>query len=479
MTTLPPDAAEDDRPLAALHTTREATADAPRGGRRVSRILGLVAGDSLARNSIGIVGTTAVNASLGYGYWTAAARLMPDASVGLGSAVISAMVVLSLLVHLGPGAGLIARLPKRRHGREWLLTFTSVQLTCMLVTLVAAASAVVPLAELIKPLHVLVTSPALAATFVFGAVFWTGSGLLDYMFIAERRTNLMFLRNGASSLVKLLALIPLALAAPGSGPLDLAGTWAFSGLFGTAAGLVICHRRVHPLSWTGLAGARAELVELARPSLMHHLISVGGLIPTYLLPMTVTARLGAQQNAYFYVTWMVGSAIFMISPAVSSALFAEGSHDISGLRRTSLRSLMMTLGVIAAPSAVLCLIGRFVLSVFGAHYAAAGYALLVVLVLSSFPDTVTNVAIATLRVRTMLPGAVLVNGSMAVISVAGAWLLTPKFGIIGAGEAWLAAQTIGAFGVIIFARCWLPEPDTRHRTSSPTSRREPRRNPES
>jgi O-antigen/teichoic acid export membrane protein len=341
----------------------------------------------------------------------------------------------------------------------------------MLITLVAAAAAIVPLAEAVKPLHVLVTSPGLAAAFVLGAVCWTSSDLLDYTFIAERRTSLMLVRNGVSSLAKLLVLIPLAFLAPRSGPLDLAATWALSGLLGTVAGVALCHYRVHRLSWTGLSGARAELVELARPSVMHHLISVGGLIPTYLLPMAVTARLGAQDNAYFYVTWMVGSAIFMISPAVSSALFAEGSHDTNGLRRTSNRSLMTTLGVIVLPAAALCLVGHLVLSVFGAGYAAAGYPLLIVLILSAFPDTVTNVAIATLRVRNMLAGAVLVNGSMAVISVAGAWLLTPRLGIIGAGEAWLGAQTVGALGVIVFARRWLPAPDTHHRRARSLLRR--------
>jgi O-antigen/teichoic acid export membrane protein len=472
VTTDLPEAAESRPHAAAFHVTVGAQAQPQRSRSLASRLVARVSGDSLTRNSIGIMGTTAVNAGLGYGYWTLAARLMPAAAVGLGSAVISAMVVLSLLVHLGAGAGLIARLPKRRRGQEWMLTFTGVQLASTLITLVVAAAAVVPLAEVVKPLHVLATSPALASTFVLGAVFWTSSDLLDYVFIAERRSTLMLVRNGVASLGRVLGLIPLAFAAPGSGPLDLAGTWALSGVLGTAVGLVICHRRVHRLSWTGLSGARAELVDLGRSSMMHHLISVGGLIPTYLLPMAVTARLGAQDNAYFYVTWMVGSAIFMISPAVSSALFAEGSHDASGLRHTSLRSLRTTLGVIVFPAAALCLIGRFVLSVFGAHYATAGYALLIVLILSSFPDTVTNVAVATLRVRNMLRGAVLVNGSMAVISVAGAWFLAPRLGIIGAGYAWFGAQTVGALGVVVFARSWLPEPLSRHRRArSLTSRR--------
>jgi len=141
---------------------------------------------------------------------------------------------------------------------------------------------------------------------------------------------------------------------------------------------------------------------------------------------------------------------------LSSALFAEGSHDTSTLRQASINSLLTTLAVIVVPAGVLCVIGRSVLSVFGAHYAAAGYSLLIVLVLSAFPDTVTNVAVATLRVRGMLSGAVLINGAMAAIAVAGAWILTPGLGIVGAGASWLGAQTVGALGVIVSAGRWLP-----------------------
>ena len=421
---------------------------------------------SLTRNSLGIMGTSVVNAVLGYGYWTLAARRMSAGQVGLGAAATSALVIISLAVHMGAGGGLIARIPKRAAREQWLTTVTSTFLATTLVTLLLAAAAVIPLGLLVPALRGLTQDPVFALWFVLGAVGWTGSGILDYLFIAERRSDLMLLRNAVTAVVKLGGLAVLGAAASHVGADAIVATWAIGGLLGTAAGLVECHVALHRLGRVRLREMPGELGTLLRPSLGHHAISVCGLLPTYLLPVVVTARLGPAENAYFYTTWMIGSSIFMISPAVSQALFAEGAHDSAddgahdrtGLRGLSLRSMWITLAAIIAPSAILCAIGVYVLRLFGPGYTA-GYALLVALVLSAFPDTISNVAVATLRVRNLLPRAAALNLSIATIALVGAWICTPHLGILGAGEAWLAAQIFGAFAVLVLRRTLLPRRD--------------------
>jgi O-antigen/teichoic acid export membrane protein len=414
---------------------------------------------SLTRNSLGIMGTSAVNAVLGYGYWTLAARRMPAGQVGLGAAATSALVIISLAVHMGAGGGLIARIPKRTAREQWLTTVTSTFLATTLVTLLLAAAAVIPLGLLVPALRGLTHDPVFALWFVLGAAGWTGSGILDYLFIAERRSDLMLLRNTVTAVAKLGGLVVLGAAVSRSGADAIVATWAVGGLLGTAAGLAECHVALHRLGRVRLRELPGELGSLLRPSLGHHAISVCGLLPTYLLPMVVTARLGPAENAYFYTTWMIGSSIFMISPAVSQALFAEGAHDSAngrdGLRRLSLRSMWITLAAIIAPSAILCAIGVYVLRLFGPGYTA-GYALLVVLVLSAVPDTVSNVAVSVLRVGNLLPRAAALNLSIATIALVGAWICTPHLGILGAGEAWLAAQVFGALAVLVLRRTLLP-----------------------
>lgn len=411
---------------------------------------------SLVRNSGGIMATSVVNALLGYGYWVLAAGLMPTVQVGLGSAATSALVIISLAVHLGAGSGLIARLPGRGTPQQWRLTVTATLLATTLVTLIVALAALFPLGAVVTPLRVLTGRWDAAAWFVLGATAWTGAGVLDYVFIAERRSDLMLVRNASTAVAKLAGLALLAASMRPVGATAILATWAVSASVGTVVGLLLCHRSLHPLSRVPLRSMGSELISLMRPSIGHHAISVCGLLPTYLLPVVVTARLGAAENAYFYTTWMIGSAVFMISPAVSSALFAEGSHGSARLLQLARRASLITLAALILPSGVLCLIGRDVLTLFGSGYTV-GYSLLVTLVLSAFPDTVSNATVATLRVRGLLGRAAALNLLIAVVALAGAWLGTPRLGILGAGLAWLGAQTVGALAVLFLRRRLLPQ----------------------
>ena len=114
------------------------------------------------------------------------------------------------------------------------------------------------------------------------------------------------------------------------------------------------------------------------------------------LPVLVVLRLGVTLNAYFYITWMMGAAFFMVSPAVAQAVFAEGVRAGSDLRTAVVKALRLITVLLVPAMAVMIVGGRFILGLFGASYAAAGYGLLILLAISALPDAVSNVAVVVL-----------------------------------------------------------------------------------
>ena len=163
-----------------------------------------------------------------------------------------------------------------------------------------------------------------------------------------------------------------------------------------------------------------------------------------LLPILVVVRLGATSNAYFYITWMVGGAFFMVSPSVASSLFAEGMRVGSDLRDVTARAMKVIVMLLVPAMAVMIAGGRLVLGLFGASYATAGYGLLVLLAASALPDAVSNVAVAICRVTNRLGYSTMLNLGILIVTLVAAWVLMPSLGIAGAGAAWLGAQVIGA-----------------------------------
>jgi O-antigen/teichoic acid export membrane protein len=179
----------------------------------------------------------------------------------------------------------------------------------------------------------------------------------------------------------------------------------------------------------------------------NHLVTLGNALPTLLLPIVVASRVSVTENAYFYMTWLVGGIFFMISSAVGSSLFAEGSHRPENVRAQFLSSARLTATLLAPAMVFIFITGGWILRLFGAEYANHGRDLLLILTLSAVPDAITNLYVAVLRVRRRLRAAAGLATGMAFVAVAGAWLMAPRHGLTGVGVAWIVSQVVGSLWV--------------------------------
>jgi O-antigen/teichoic acid export membrane protein len=415
--------------------------DRSRPVRTVLSVKGLI--DTLVENSLYGIGITGVTSALGFVFWVVAARSYSAHAVGLATALISAMTLVAMLSNLGGGAGLIQRIPQRRSSHDWSLTINTSLLLCGALALVASALTILVLPLISTELSVVRESWAYGLTLTCGIVLWTLSINVDFLFVAERKVKYGFVRNTAFSVLKLsLVLLPVLLW--GASPLALFGTWVVSSGVALVISLQLVRRKL-AYRWTAvMAGMWGEVREMISSLVGHHVINLGGSLPMYLLPLIVTARLGVVENAWAYVGWMVGGFALVVSPTVSASLFAEGSHDPTSFRPKAVRSFKLITALFVPVTAVVVVLGRPILGVFGAEYAAHSYGLVVLLAVSAIPDAVTNVYVAAMRVYGRLREAAVLNMSMASAALALAWWLVLPLGVAGIACAWLIAQTAGA-----------------------------------
>jgi O-antigen/teichoic acid export membrane protein len=420
--------------------------------------------DSLVRNSLYLMASTVVTAGLGYIFWAVAAHTFTSQEVGIGSAVISLCSTAALLTYLGSSAMLIERLPASERSSEWTTILVRVCLSTAVVTAVATAAAV----PLLRTSHnyrlfFSAASPILVA--VVGAAAWTLVNLLGAAFISARRAGRLLSIQTMISVAKILFVIPLAAA--GAGATGLVEAWVASAALGVCVGAAWL---VPQMGLGRRPGSRSRRLPAAEPDLRRrhtqrprhrrnpappsadsvrhlmgqHLTSVGSAVTPLVLPVLVVLRLGVTPNAYFYITWMMGAAFFMVSPSVASAVFAEGVRAGSDLRSVVTKALRVIALLLVPPMAVMIVAGRLVLSLFGSAYAAAGYGLLILLAISALPDAVSNVAVVIFRVTQRLGYSAALNLGILVMTLVAAWVLMPRLGIAGVGVAWLGAQTVGA-----------------------------------
>lgn len=112
----------------------------------------------------------------------------------------------------------------------------------------------------------------------------------------------------------------------------------------------------------------------------------------------VVNLLGPEQSAYFYIAWTISTLLVAISVAISTSLFAEGSHFEDKLRENVIKSVKFTFLLLVPAVILLVLVGKWLLLAFGQSYSANGLKLLRILIISSLPLGINYIYTSILRV---------------------------------------------------------------------------------
>lgn len=402
--------------------------------------------DPVLRNSMAIMASTVLTSLLGYVFWLLVARISGADASGSGAALTSGLQATVLLASVGSAAAMLEWLPRAVTPEAWRQRVTA-GLVVAVVTAAVGAVLVTGVLGFAVPVLPELGSVAGGALFVAASVFFAAGTVVDYVAVSGGRGGLLLWRNVVLTGLRIpLFLIPTAFL---TGPEHILAAWTIA----AAVSLLVAWRGFRRpgvghgfrIDTTGLGSALREM----RSSLVgQHLITVTAMLAGYLLPILVVARLSPTDNAYFYITWMLGSVFFIVSPAVSTALFAAGAAEPSAVAALMRRALMISTVLLVPPVLVYLVGGGLLLELFGPGYAQHGRLLLVLLALSAIPDALTNIAAAVLRSTGRLTQALRLNGSMLVLCLVGSWLLMPSGGIVAVGACWLGSQTLGAVWVI-------------------------------
>jgi O-antigen/teichoic acid export membrane protein len=389
-----------------------------------------------------MMATTVITAATGGVFWLYAARTATPHQIGLATALVAAMSVTSLIADLGIRSTLVQVLGQKANGRAWSAAVNAGLLIGTGSGLAFGAVVALVLPRISSHFGGLTNHPI---GFIFlgcGVAAAVVATDIDYVFVAERQAWKMFTRNSVFSLVRFPIVVILGWAVSSTGWTSLFGAWILATVISCGAGVALFRRLGRGYTFT-LRDSVVQVRDLGAASGAHHLINLGGALPALVLPLLVTARLSASANAYFYVTWMMCSIFYMVSPAIAVSLFAEGARARTNSREAIRRSARL-ISVLIAPTMVVYLVaGHWLLGLFGPAYALHGETLLLLLVGSAVPDAATNIYISRLRVQRRLSTGAALNIGMGIFTLVGSWLLMPAWGIAAPGACWLGAQVLG------------------------------------
>ena len=401
----------------------------------------------LYRNALALLINSGITSLIGVAYWTMAARLTTPEVVGLNAALISAMVALASLSHLGLEGGLGGFLPRAGAAtgalvkRAYLLA--AVLAVALATTFVVAAPRV---STQLRDLH----RPGVAALFVGAVVTWSLFALQDSVLTGLRRAVWVPLENIVYSVVKLVLVLALARSLAGYGILVSWIVPATLILLPVTLAVFKVFIPAHLKTYGGEPGRGTRLFGrfVAGDGLGMLLAQVNITV----LPLLVVEHVGAGVGGHFYIAWMLAQSLDLVAVNVGLSLTVEGAHVQDELpamfRRVLLRTLVLVgllvgFGVLAAP---------LVLALFGPGYADASVDLLRLLLLGSLFRAVITLAICVARAERRPSRVILLQASQTMIVLPLAWQLTSALSAAGTALAWTIGQAAVAVVAVFLAR---------------------------
>jgi O-antigen/teichoic acid export membrane protein len=430
---------------------------------RLASMLGRLRSDHMVRNSLYLMFSSGLQASLGFIFWIVVARLFSTADVGRASSLILAATVIGYLALLGLNSSMVRFMPTARD-RDSLITAG--------LLVVAGCGALMALGYVFL---IPVIAPRLAFveqnwSFAAGFVLLTAVAsvnlMTDAVFIASRRANYCALTDGAVGGATKIAWA-LILAGSGAYGIFAASTSAYaaSAVVSVLLIFVVLRWRIR------FENPFRKLRPLVRFSAANYAANVMNLLPVLIVPLLVLDRLGARDAAYYFVAFQIATLLYSGAYAISQSFLAEGSRAEANrreLRRRSRRAMMaLYLPVVLALVAA----AHWVMLVFGTSYSQHGTGTLISLALAALPIAACNWSWTVLRLSANLVAIVLTSGVYAVSICGLAWFLAPH-GLAALAAAWpagalLSAAVSTATVIVLRGRAARHRRTSRHRLPRP------------
>ncbi len=391
--------------------------------------------DSLYKNSIYLMASTGIMSVLGFVFWIIVARYFDPPEVGLATAIISVMGLITGLSTLGLNVALIRFLPNSKRKNDKInTTFTLVTI----VTIIITSIYLMGINFFTPDLLFIKESLFLALSFILFMVVSSFNMLIESIFIAFRDTKYNLIRNTIFSVLKII--IPLIFIFFGIfGSYVIFGSW----MLALAIASVYCfYVLIKVYKYRPKFVFHDSIIKnIGGYSFGNYIANFIGGINTMILPLIILSSLGSEKAAYYYITLQIATLLYIIPRMVSNSLFAEGSYHENNIKLLILKAIKIIYVILLPAITFIIIFGKYLLNIFGDEYSKHGYTLLVLLALSTLILSLNNIFGSLYKIKKFINiiiiGNILNSFSILILS-----LYFLKYDIVGLGYAYILAQFI-------------------------------------
>jgi O-antigen/teichoic acid export membrane protein len=256
------------------------------------------------------------------------------------------------------------------------------------------------------------------------------------------------LENALFSLVKLVLLVALAVAAPVYG---IFASWTAAVVASLVPVNLLVFARLVPRA---IRVAERDTLSVTRTELARYVAAdyagaVAWLAMTTLPPIIVAHEVGAEATAYFSLAWVIAFPIYFVPTSIGSSLVVHAVRDRERLPDYARQAAIQSARLLLPAAVALAVAGPFLLRLLGHGYEAESSTVLRLLVVSAIPNGINILYVSVARVERRMSRVVAAFGGQAVIALGLAVPFVRLWGIVGLAVAWLLGQAVVAVAILV------------------------------
>jgi O-antigen/teichoic acid export membrane protein len=367
---------------------------------------------------------------LGFGFWAICTRLYSPEQIGIATALLAGLNLVTSLSLLGFEISLIRILPTHPKKSELFNTYLTIT---GVIGLFLAVLFLVAQPFIASELSILHSQVLIGVLFVVFTLVSISSYLVESALIAYTQAKYVFYKSVIFGLLKL----PLPFVFLFLGAFGVYSAWMVSLLAAVGYSMWVLQKRFdHRLL---LRINPSHLKGTMRYSFFNYIAAFIEGAPIMVLPLLITAVMGPTQNAYYYMTMTIANVLFMIPISAAQSLFAEGAQATADTKAKLRRAITFMSALLVPAIAATFLLGPWVLGIFGKDYADNGAMPLNIFALSAIPMAISTVCRTLLKLKFKSGLIVAVDCIGAAVIIGFAFLFHSQQ-LSGIALAWLYGQ---------------------------------------
>jgi O-antigen/teichoic acid export membrane protein len=282
---------------------------------------------------------------------------------------------------------------------------------------------------------------------VASVVIWSMFNLQDATFIGLRRVKWVPISNTAFGAAKVILLFPFVGLFAGYG---IFVAWTLPVLFSLVPLQILLYKKYIPIFESEATGdeppiERRVVVRFIAWDYFGWMFSqAAGTI----VPLLIISVLDDKQNAYFYMSQIIATAVDLFVINLMTSLVVEASRDLSAIAHLS-RLIVKRILFLVLPAVVLIIVAApLFFAVLPGNYGAEGTTVLRLLALATLPRVVIALSNSLSRLDQKTHQVTILQAVHAGLIIGLTLLLMPHMGINGAALAILISATVVALAVM-------------------------------